>query len=120
MIFNTDYDYENKPLTGYEYLCLSLQIQFNANKEYKQTLESPYEPGSLEIWEVKIEYISGDSFDSPDISDEIIKKIEKELLDNSNFIDRIEELISEELADSEAFYLSEKYDRKREEKFLKD
>lgn len=116
MTFNTDYDYENKSLTGYEYLCLSLQIRFNTSKEYKQTLESPYEPASLEIWEVKIKYISGDTFETPNISDEIINKIEKELLEDSNFLDKMTELISEELEDTEQFYLSEKYDREREER----
>ena len=116
MIFNTDYDYENKFLTGYEYLFLSLQIQFNTHKESKQTLDSPYEPASLEIWEVKIQYVSGDTFETPDISEEIIKKIEKELLEDSNFLDTMNELISEELEDAEQFYLSEKYDREREER----
>lgn len=112
MIFNTDYDYEN-PLTGYEYLCLSLRIQFNTYKESKQTLESPYEPAYIEIWEVKIENVSGDSNSIPK---ETIKKIEKELLEDSNFLNTMNELISEELADSEAFYLSEKYDKEREER----
>ncbi len=113
MIFNTDYDYENQSITGYEYLCLSLRIQFNTYKESKQTLDSPYEPAYIEIWEVKIENVSGDSNNIPV---ETIKKIEKELLDNSDFMDTMNELISEELADSEAFYLSEKYDREREER----
>lgn len=113
MIFNTDYDYENKSLTGYEYLCLSLKIQFTPHEESKQTMDSPYEPGYLEIWEVKIENVSGDSNKLPV---EILEKIENELIDNSSFIDTMNELISEELYETEQFYLSEKYDREREEK----
>lgn len=117
MIFNTDYDYENQSITGYEYLCLSLQISFTPHKESKQTLYSPYEPGYIEIWEVKIKSVSGDFSKIPV---QILEKIENELIEDSNFLDTMSRLISEELADSEAFYLSEKYDREREEKLLKD